>query len=109
MGALPTPKPSQLVKGAQVIKESIDSMIMKMQNDTKFLPTRTQMDEFAQKILDYIDNNYEQTAPYLSYLKAAVIDLTEAPEMQPPQAQRFSFFAALKDASHEIELYLSCL
>lgn len=108
MGALPAPKPSPLSKEAQKIKGKIDALITKMQKDEKFSPTRGQLEEHAEMIIDYIGSHHAKTASYESHLKAAVIDLTEVPEMAP-QMQRIAFMAALKDASHEIELFLSCL
>lgn len=108
MGALPVPKSTPLSREAQKIKGKIDALITKMQKESKFNPTRGQLDEYAELILNYIDDNHSKVAPYKSYLKAAIIDLTEVPEMAP-QMQRIAFLTALKDSSHEIELFLSCL
>jgi hypothetical protein len=108
MGALPAPKPSPLAREAQKIKGKIDALIAKMEKDATFSPKREQLEEHAEWIIDYINNNHAKTAPHESYLKAAVIDLTEVPEMAP-QMQRIAYLTALKDASHEMELFLSCL
>ena len=107
MSALPSPKPSPLTKEAQKIKSRIDALIAKMQKDPNFSPPREQLEETAELIIDFINNNHSKTAPHESYLKAAIIDLTEVPVMAP-QMQRISFLTALKDASHELELFLSC-
>jgi hypothetical protein len=107
MGALPTPKSSPLVKEGQKIKSRIDALITKMQKDANFTPTREQLEEIAETIIDFINNNHAKIAPHESYLKAAIIDLTEVPVMAP-QMQRISFLTALKDSSHEIDLFLSC-
>ncbi|MBS0604401.1 MAG: hypothetical protein JSS60_05105 [Verrucomicrobia bacterium] len=108
MGALPAPKPSPLSREAQKIKGRVDALITKMQKDAKFTPTRDMLEEHAEQLIDYINDNHEKTAPHESYLKAAIIDLTEVPEMAP-QMQRIAFLTALKDASHELELFLSCI
>jgi hypothetical protein len=108
MGALPTPKSSPLAKEAQIIKGKIDALIFKMQKDEHYNPTREELEKYANTIIHYINHNHDKIAPHESYLKAAVIDLTEAPEMAP-QMQRIAFLTALKDASHEVELFLSCL
>lgn len=108
MGALPAPKSSPLARDAQKIKSRIDSLISKMHKETKFTPTRSEVEEYAEMIIGYLNANHTKTAPHSTYLKAAVIDLTEVPEMAP-QMQRIAFITALKDASHEMELFLSCL
>lgn len=107
MGALPTPKSTPLTKSIIKIKSHIDELILKMQKNPNFTPTRNQVEENAEKIIDYMDKNHDQISSHESYLKAAVIDLTEVPVMAP-QMQRISFLTALKDASHELELFLSC-
>ncbi len=107
MGALPAPKSSTLAKEAQKIKSRIDALILKMQKDEHFTPTRDQLDEYAELIIDYISHYHSKTAPYESHLKAAIIDLTEVPQMNP-QMQRIAFLTALKDASQRMDLFLSC-
>jgi len=107
MCALPTPKSSALVKKAQKIKSEIDSLITKMQKDSHFTPTRELVEDFAKSIIDFIDTNHSEIGSHLKYLKAAVINLTEVPIMAP-QMQRIAFHTALKDASHEMDLFLSC-
>lgn len=108
MAALPTPKSSPLAREAQKIKEQIDKMVSKMQKTAKFCPTREDVEEIAQEIINYIDKNHTQAIAHHSYLKGAVIDLTEVPEMSP-QMQRIAYLTALKDATHQMDLFLSCL
>ena len=107
MGALPTPKDSPVAKEAQKIKGEIDALITKMKKDPKHSPTRAQLGGHAQAIIDYINHNHKKISAHESYLKAAVIDLTEVPQMSP-QMQRIAFLTALKDASHEMALFISC-
>jgi hypothetical protein len=108
MGALPTPKSSPLSKEPLLIKEKVDALVFKMQKDKHYSPTRGQLEEFAEMILNYIDKYHAKISHHNSYLKAAVIDLTEVPVMAP-QMQHVAFLTALKDASHELELFISCL
>ena len=108
MSALPTPKQTPHAKEAQKIKAQIDDLIAKMQKDDKFTPTREDLENIAETMIDYISKNHFKITPHDSYLKAAVIDLTEVPVMAP-QMQRLSFLIALKDGSHEMHLFLSCL
>ena len=107
MCALPTPKSSPLARKAQKIKGILDDLIHKMQKDPRFTPTRDQMEDHAETIIDFINKNHSEISPHQTYLKAAVIDLTEVPVMDP-QMQRIAFLAALKDASREMDLFLSC-
>lgn len=108
MCALPSPKSSPLAKGAQKIKDRIDALLIRMQKEQNFTPTRDQLEEYAEQLIDYLNNQQNKAAPYSSHVKAAIIDLTEVPDMAP-QMQRIAFLTALKDASREMELYLSCL
>lgn len=108
MNALPAPKQTPHAKEAQEIKARIDDYIAKMQKDDKFTPTRENLEDIAETMIDYISKNHFKITPHDSYLKAAVIDLTEVPVMAP-QMQRLSFLIALKDVSHEMNLFLSCL
>lgn len=103
------PQPSQFpALGKKVIKmkDRVDNLILKMQKNKDFSPTRDELDTIAEDIIDFINDNHEKTLPFESYLKAAIIDLTEVPEMSP-QMQKISFLTALKDASKELELFLS--
>ncbi|SRR5581483_198260 len=108
MGALPTPKDSPLAREAQKIKGEIDALITKMKKDSKHSPTREQLADHAKALIGYINHNHSRIAAHESYLKAAVIDLTEVPQMSQ-QMQRIAFLTALKDASHEMALFISCL
>jgi regulator of sigma D len=107
MGALPAPKPSPLTKEAQKIKSRLDALIVKMQKEPHFTPTRDQLDDYAEQLIDYINQYHTKTAPHESHLKAAIIDLTEVPQMSP-QMQRIAFLTALKDATQRLELFISC-
>lgn len=106
MAALPAPKSSMLAKEAQKIKSRIDALISKMHKDAHFTPTRDQLDQCAELLIDYINDHHSKAAPHESHLKAAIIDLTEVPQMNP-QMQRIAFLTALKDASQRIDLFLS--
>ncbi len=108
MGALPAPKASPLSREVQKIKGHVDALIMKMQKEPKFTPSRNQLEENAELLIDFINDYHAKVSRYESHLKAAIIDLTEVPVMAP-QMQRIAFLTALKDASRELELFLSCL
>jgi hypothetical protein len=107
MCALPAPKPSAYTKEAVKIKGRVDILIDKMKKDEKFTPSRKELENIAETMLDFISKNHFKITPHDNYLKAAVIDLTEVPVMAP-QMQRISFLIAMKDASHEMGLFLSC-
>ena len=102
------PKVAAAWNKAHAIKEEIDSWISKMQKQKNLSPTREQLEEIAEKLLEYISKNHEVIAPNDRFLKAAVIDLTEVPEMAP-QMQRLSFLTSLKDASKNMDEFLGCL
>lgn len=107
MGAVPASKLANLAKEAQKVKGHVDALITKMKKDEHFTPTRDQLEEYAEMLIDFINRNHAKTAPFESHLKAAIIDLTEVPEMHP-QMQRIAFQTALKDASQKLGLFISC-
>ncbi len=76
-----------------------------MQTQAQFSPMRSDLENYAEDIVEFIDNYHAEISNGLTYLKSALVDLTEAPEMAP-QMQRISFFTALKDASRELSLFL---
>jgi hypothetical protein len=107
MNALPAPKASPLTKEAMKIKGRVDALITKMHKEDKFTPSRDQLDEIAETMIDFVSKHHVKITPHDSYMKAAIIDLTEIPLMAP-QMQRIAFMTALKDSSHEMDLFLSC-
>jgi hypothetical protein len=107
MAAVPARKPSPFAKEAQKVKSQLETLIAKMQKDNHFTPTREQLEDPAEALIDLISRHHTKVASYASHLKAAIIDLTEVPVMSP-QMQRIAFLTALKDASQKIDLFLSC-
>ncbi len=109
-GAQPSKKPRDPIIHQKVdhIKMGIDGLISKIQRQSQFLPTRDEVETFAVQINDVIMKNRDKVRSFESYLKAAIIDLTEVPEMHA-EMQRISFLTALKDASQKLQLFLeSC-
>ena len=105
--ANPAKKPSHWQSEAQTIKGNVDTLIAKMQKNNKFTPTRDALEELARHIIALINTYHTQVQPFETHLKAAIIDLTEVPEMSE-QMQRIAFQTALKDASAKIQLFLNC-
>jgi len=112
MSAVPShpskkPRDAAIYKKAETIKTQVDKIISKMQKDTSYLPTRADVEKYAVQINDLVVDNREKVRQFESFLKAAIIDLTEVPDLQP-QMQRIGFLTALKDASQKIQLFLDC-
>jgi len=107
MAALPAPKHSPLTREIQKIKEGLDTLMRKMHKEPKFSPKRDQLEEHAELIIDFINDHHAKIGAPISHLKAAIIDLTEVPVMNP-QMQRLAFSTALKDAVQRLELFISC-
>jgi hypothetical protein len=107
--ARPSKKPRDpiIYQKAEKIKTQVDSLISKMHKNTTYLPTRDDVEKYAVQINDLVVNNREKVKQFESYLKAAIIDLTEVPDLHP-QMQRIGFMSALKDASEKIQLFLDC-
>jgi hypothetical protein len=100
-------QPSRVTKTAMKIKSNIDSIIEKMQRKQNYSPDRKDLEKCAKQLIDFINEEHEAVVAHQSYLKAAIIDLTEVPEMAP-QMQRISFLTALRDASKNMDLFISC-
>ena len=105
----PSKKPRDPVIHQKIehIKSEVDNLISKIQKQTSYNPTRSDVEKYAVQINDVIMHNRSSVRQFESFLKAAIIDLTEIPEMHP-QMQRISFITALKDASQKLQLFLDC-
>ncbi len=99
------PRDQELYQKAQKIKSQIDQLITKMNQNQKFMPTRDTLESYAQALIQFINTYHDRVVNYQAPLKAAIIDLTEVPEMAP-QMQRISFQTALIDASAELQRFL---
>ena len=108
MAATPSPKHSPLQTEVLKIKNQIDTMIAHMQRKNDYSPTRDDLEYCAEELITLLNKYKEKTAPNERFLKTAVIDLTEVPDMAP-QMQRISFLTALRDASANIDQYLNSL
>lgn len=106
--ATPAKKTTPWQSDAQKVKRNIDTLITKMQKDAKYTPTRDILEDEARSLIALINAHHSQVQPFEAHLKAAIIDLTEVPEMSP-QMQRIAFQTALKDASAKIQLFLNCV
>lgn len=105
--AMPQPKSSPAMSEAQKVKGQIDTLISKMHKQNSFTPTRNQLDDLAEELMNLINRHHNpKTAPFERYLKTAIIDLTEVPQMAP-EMQRISFMTALKDASKNVDQFLN--
>jgi methyl-accepting chemotaxis protein len=107
--ALPSKKPRDptIHQKIEQIKTEIDRLISKIHKQSAYNPTRSEVEKYAVQINEVIMKNRESVRQFESFLKAAIIDLTEVPEMHP-QMQRISFITALKDASQKLQLFLDC-
>jgi hypothetical protein len=54
---LPSKRPA-CCKEAQRIKGKVDSLISKMHKETKFMPTRDELEEHAELLIDLINNHH---------------------------------------------------
>jgi hypothetical protein len=101
------PRDPMIHQKIEHIKSEVDTLVSKIQKQTAYTPSRGDVERYAVAINDVIMKNRDHVRQFESFLKAAIIDLTEIPEMHP-QMQRISFITALKDASHKLQLFLDC-
>lgn len=103
----PTPREeSPLNKGLSRVKSQIDQMLEKMQQQNSYIPERQEVEKFSSEALELIRKHHPQMEKERKTLLMAVIDLTEIPVMHP-KMQRVAFQTALKDASSNLEEFLS--
>src|SRR5690349_14523026 len=112
MSALPArpskkPRDAIIYQKAEKIKSQVDKLISKMHKNSTLTPTRDEVEQYAVEINQLVVNNRQKVKQFESYLKAAIIDLTEVPDLHP-QMQRIGFMTALRDASQKIQLFLDC-
>lgn len=107
--ARPSKKPRnpEIYQKIEKIKSKVDEHILKIQKQSSYHPSRDDIEGYAVQINDVVMRNRDKVREFESYLKAAIIDLTEVPEMHV-EMQRISFLAALKDASQKLQLFLDC-
>ena len=102
----PKRKESALTKGLQMIKDDIDKLLTRMKKNANFMPERAEVESFSAKALELVQKHHPKMARDQKTLLAAVIDLTEIPVMHP-KMQRVAYETALRDASKNLEAYLS--
>jgi hypothetical protein len=105
MAAVPERKASHQHLEAQRIKNQIDTMASHIERRSSYTPTREELEYCAEEIIDLLNRYKEKTSPNEKFLKTAIIDLTEVPEMAP-EMQRIAFLTALKDASSNVGKFL---
>ncbi len=107
MHAQPSKRPLACCKEAERIKGKVDTLLSKMLKEPKYTPTRNELEDHAELIIDLLNARHAEIKPHEIHLKSAIIDLTEVPEMSPTM-QRIAFQTALKDASAQLERFLHC-
>jgi N12 class adenine-specific DNA methylase len=87
------------------IYETMNARIEKMNKEKSFIVEQKELNKLAEQIIGVINKYHSQVVKQESLLKAAIIDLTEVPTMQP-QMQRIAYLTALKDAASNIQKFL---
>ncbi len=105
MAAAPAPKHSRIHVEVLRIKNQIDTMISHMERKSNYTPTRDEIEFCAEEMIEFIAKNKPKIKADEHYLKTAIIDLTEVPEMTN-ELQRVAFLTALKTASKNVEYFL---
>lgn len=104
----PSKKPSDpFYQAIKKIHSHLHHLIEKMEKESHYTPERKDLEAQAEHLIDFLNVYHEKAKPHKSHLKAAIIDLTEIPQMSH-QMQRIAFLTALKDASIEIDRFLHC-
>ena len=107
MCALPSKRQPTFLKDVVKIKAKIDELEEKIEKKAKFSPSHRDLEKLAKKLITYVNDYHSEVEHHQNYLKAAIIDLTEVPDMSE-QMQRVAFSTALKDASKSLGIFLQC-
>ena len=87
------------------IMDQLDQLLVKL-SKSKDCPSLQQgIDQCAKDLLHIISKNHVSIAKFESYLKNAIIDLTEVPHMQP-QMQRIAFEVSIGAAIKNLKSFL---
>ncbi len=103
-----TPRNPKVYRKIEMIKMHIDQLAEKLSKTSSLDVSRDDLAKFAKEVNLVIVNNRDAVRAHESYLKAALIDLTEIPEMNP-HMQRISYITALKDASKNMQFFLDSI
>lgn len=87
------------------LHEKINSHILKMEKDKNHMTKQEELNKYAEQIITIINKYHAEVVKWESFLKAAIVDLTEVPSMQP-QMQRIAILTAMKDACTNIQSFL---
>lgn len=93
-------------KAILAIREHLSELSAKMKKESSFCPSVQELDKYAKKIVNYVEQYHKDCDKTKSHLKDAIIDLTEIPLMHP-QMQRVAIETAIKLALENIDKYCS--
>lgn len=88
------------------IRESLFEFSSKMKKDKSFCPSVQELDKYAKKIVQFVEKHHKECDKTKSFLKDAIIDLTEIPLMHP-QMQRVAIETAIKMSVENIDKFCS--
>ena len=92
-------------KQVHQIMDQLDQLLIKL-SKSKDCPSLQQgIDQCAKDLLGIIQKNHASIAKFESYLKNAIIDLTEVPHMQT-QMQKIAFEVAIRAAITNLKSFL---
>lgn len=87
------------------VMDTLDQLLLTLTKN-KDVPTLQQdVDNSAEELMSIMSKHSKEIGKYTSYLKNAIIDLTEVPQMQP-QMQKVAFQEAIKAAKKNLQTFL---
>jgi len=90
----------------QQIADRLEALLHKTEKTTQFIMPQTEIDACAREVIDIINQYHASIYKFESYLKNAIIDLTEIPYMQP-HVQKISFEISVRAALNNLQAFLT--
>ena len=87
------------------IMETLTILLSKISKANDYPALQEEMDRCAKEIISIIGESHSKIVKIESYLKNALIDLTEIPHMQP-EMQKIAFQVGIKAAIDNLKLFI---
>ncbi|MBX9924110.1 MAG: hypothetical protein K2Y01_08375 [Rhabdochlamydiaceae bacterium] len=93
-------------KQVQVLADRLNELFANLSRNKDYPALQGEIDSCAKEIISITHTHYEKIGNLISYLKNAIIDLTEVPYMHP-QMQKIAFEVAIQAAIKNLESFIS--
>ena len=94
-----------IYKKVSTIKDKLNQLLIELSKSEDIPTLQNKIDQNAKELLALVSENHKTIFKTESYLKNAIIDLTEVPYMQP-QMQKIAFEVAIRASIKNLGAFL---